>query len=167
MQLGQQRPGLGAQLLDEAAADFPVEAEGLGRPAAPVEGRHLLGDERLVQRVLGQQVAEFTDHIGVPAQLQLALDPLQDGGPAFLFQGVPHPRDPVAANPGERLAAPQPVRFAQQRGGLLVVAIGGQCVRLPAQAAELVHVDRLGIHVQLVALRRPTSRTLVTNGLPE
>ena len=71
-------------------------------------------DERFVQRVLREQVAELTDQVGVLAEVELALDPLQDGGPALLLQAGPHPGHPVAADPGERLAAPQPVRLAQQ-----------------------------------------------------
>jgi hypothetical protein len=114
VQLGQHRPGLGALLVDELAAGVPVQAERLTRPAAPVQRGHLVRDERLVQRVLREQVAELTDQVGVLAEIQLALDPLQDGGPALLFQAGPHPRHPVAADPGERLAAPQPVRLAQQ-----------------------------------------------------
>ena len=53
VELGQHRSRLGALVLDEPAAGFPVEAERLARPAAEVEGRHLVGDERLIQRVLG------------------------------------------------------------------------------------------------------------------
>ena len=114
MEVGQQRPWFRPQLLDEAAADVPVEAEGLPRPAAPVEGRHLVGDERLIQRILGQQMAELSHQVGVPAKLQLALDALEDGHPAFLIEAVPHPRHPVAADARERLAAPEPVRLPQQ-----------------------------------------------------
>ena len=36
MQFGQRQPGLGALLLDQAAARLPVQAEGVTRPAAPV-----------------------------------------------------------------------------------------------------------------------------------
>ncbi len=167
VQFGQQRPRLGAQLLVEAAADFPVEGEGLTWPAASVEGRHLLSDERLIQRVLGQQVAQLADYVGVPAQLQLALDAFLDSRPAFLFQAVPHPRDPVAADPREGLSAPQPVRLAQQRSGPLHVAVRGHCVRMAAQAAELVQVDHVRVHVQLVAAVVPSQPDTLTNGLPE
>ena len=114
MQFGQHRPGLGTQFVDDLAARVPVQAECLTGPAAAVQRGHLVRDERLIERVLREQVAELTNQVGVPAEFQLALDPLQDGGPALLFQAGPHPRHPVAADPGERLAAPQPVRFTQQ-----------------------------------------------------
>ena len=103
----------------------------------------------------------------MPAKLQLAPDPLQNGGPALLLESVPHPRGPVAADPGQRLAAPEPVRLAQQPGGLLVVAAGGEGTRLPAQPAELMHVDRLGIDFEQVALRPPHQPHVVAHGLPE
>ena len=105
-------------------------------------------------------MAKLTDQVGVPAKLQLALDALEDGRPALLLEAVPHPRDPVAADPGQRLAAPEPVRLAQQPGRVVVVAAGGQGIRLPAQPAELMQVDRLGIDVEHVARARPTSCTL-------
>ena len=148
-------------------ADIPVEAEGLARPAAAVQGRHLVGDERLIQRVLGQQVMELTDQVGVLAELQLALDALHDGRPAFLLEAVPHPRHPVAADPRERLAAPEPVRLAQQRGRMVEVAAGGQGVRLAAQAAELMQVDRFRVNVELVATRASRQPDALAQGLPE
>ena len=126
-----------------------------------------MGDERLVQRVLGQQVAELADQLGVPAKLQLTRDPLQNGRAALLFEAVPHPGDPVALDPRQRLATPEPVRLAEQRGCVIVVAACGQRVRLPPQPAELVHVDRLGIDVEHVALRARRQLHVVADGLPE
>ena len=165
--LGQQRPRLGAMLFDEMAADIPVEAEGLTGQATAVEGRHLVGDERLIQRVLGQQVVQLANQVGVPAQLQITFDALQDGRPAFLLEAAPHPRDPVAADSRERLATPEPVRLAQQRGGALGVAAGRQRVGLPAQAAELVQVDRFRIDVEFVAAVAPGQPDALANGLPQ
>src|SRR6266851_10478631 len=148
MEFGQHWPRLCALLIDKAAAGLPVEAERVTRPAAPVKGRHLVGDERLVQRVLSQQMAKLTDQVSMLAKLQLALDALQDGRPALLLETVTHPRHPVAADPGQRLAPPEPVRLAQQQGRMIVVAAGGQRIRLPAQSAELMQVDRLRIDVE-------------------
>ena len=126
-----------------------------------------MGDERLIQRVLGQQVVQLTDQVSVPAEVQLALDALQDGRPAFLLEAAPHPRHPVTADPRERLATPEPVRLAQQRGRMLSVAVRGQGVRLPAQAAELVQVDRFRVDVELVAAVAPGQPDALANGLPQ
>lgn len=105
-------------------------------------------DERLVQQVGGQQPTELAHQVGVPAEFQLAADPLEDGSAALLVQRVPHLRRPVAADPGQRLAAPQPVRLPQQPGGVLVVAGGGEAGGLAAHPAELVKVDGLGVDVE-------------------
>src|SRR6266567_6719164 len=167
MQFGQHWPRFCALLIDKAAAGLPVEAECVTRPAAPVKSRHLVGDECLIQRVLSQQVAKLTYQVRMPAKLQLTLDALQDGRPAFLFEAVTHPRHPVAADPCQRLTAPEPVRLAQQHGRMIVVAACGQCIRLPAQPAELMQVDRLGIDVEHVASSAPRQPDAIVKGLPE
>ena len=103
----------------------------------------------------------------MPAKLQLIPDPLQNGGAPLLLESIPHPRGPVAADPGQRLATPEPVRLTQQPGGLLVVPAGGEGTRLPAQPAELMHVDRLGIDFEQVTLRPPHQPHVVAHGPPE
>ena len=131
MEFGQCWPRFRALLIDEAAAGIPVEGECLTLPAAPVKRRHLVGDERLVQRVLSQQVAKLTHQVGMPAKLQLALDAPADGRTALLFEAVTHPCHPVAADAGQRRAAPERVRVAQQQGRVIVVAALGQRIGLP------------------------------------
>src|SRR5215471_16419398 len=121
VQFGQRRPRLGALFLDKAAARLPVEAEPVTWPATPVQGSHLVGDERLVQRVGNQQVVQFADQVGVPAERELTLDPFQNGRPPLLFEAVPHPGHPAAVDAREGLAAPEPVRLTQQRGRLVMV----------------------------------------------
>ena len=167
MQLGQPRSRLRALLIDQAAAGVPVEAERVTGPAAAVQGRHLVRDERLVQRVLAQQVLQLADQIGVPAKLQVTPDPLEDGGPALLVEAVTHPRHPVAADARQRRAAPEPVRVAQQGGRVIAVAVGRQRIRLPAQPAEVMQVDRVGIDVELVTPGAPGQPGVVAHGLPE
>src|SRR6266567_3264144 len=167
MEFGQHWPRFCALLIDKAAAGFPVEAECVTRPAAPVKGRHLVRDECLIQRVLSQQVAKLTYQVAMQAKLQFTLDALLDGRPTLLFEAVTHPRYPVAADPCQRLAAPQPVRLTQQQGRMVVVAACGQCIRLPAQSAELMQVDRLRIDVEHVASSAPRQPDAIANGLPE
>src|SRR5260370_604721 len=79
----------------------------------------------------------------------------------------PSARYPVAADPGQRRAAPEPVRLAQQHGRVIVVAACGQGIRLPAEPTELMHVDRLGIDLEHVAARAPRQMDAVAHGLPE
>ena len=112
-------------------------------------------------------MVQFTDQVGVPAERQLTLDALQDGRPALLFEAVAHPRHPVAVDARQRRAAPQPVRLAQQTGRLVMVAAGGQRIRLPAQPAELMQVHHLGVDVERVTAGAPGKLDAVTDGLPE
>src|SRR6266516_4218508 len=101
MQLGQHRPRLCALLINEAAAGFPVEAECVGRSAAPVKGGHLVGDKRFIQWVLSQQMAKLAYQVSVATKLQLTPDTLHNGRPALLFETVPHPLYPVASYPND------------------------------------------------------------------
>jgi hypothetical protein len=167
VQPGQQRAGLGALLVDQPAAGLPVQAQRIGRPAGPVQRSHLVRGEGLVQRVLGEQLMQLADQVGVPAELHLALDPVQDGRAALLLQAVAHPGHPVAAHPGQRLAAPQPVRLAQQPGGVLVIAAAGQRVGLPPEPAELMQVHGLGVDVELVAAGPPDQLHVLANRLAQ
>ena len=124
-------------------------------------------DERFIQRVLRQQMRKLADQVGVPADLQLAADTLENRGAALLFEAVPHPRYPVAADPGQRLTSPEPVRLAEQRGRVIVITARGQGIRLPAQPAELMDIDRLGIDLEHVAPRAPGQLHVVSHGLAE
>ena len=126
-----------------------------------------MGDEGFVQRVLDQQLLEFADQVGVPANLQVTLHPPQDGRPALLPQAGPHPGHPVTREAGECRASPEPVRLAQQLSRVFGVAVASQRVSLPAQAAELVQVDRLGIDVEFVATGAPCDLDFRSEGLPE
>ena len=126
-----------------------------------------MADQRLVRGVLHQQLGELTDQVVVAAKLQLAPDPVEQGGPALFLQRFPHPGGPVAADPGQGLTAPEPVRLAQQRRGRFMVAAGGQGVGLAAEPAELVDVDRFGVDLEQVALGPPEQAQVIAHCLPE
>ena len=106
VEVSQPGPRLGALLIHEQAAGLPVQAEGVGRPTTSVQSGHLVRGERLVERVLSDQMTQFTDEIGVPAKLKLESDPLNDGSPAFFLQAISDSRDPVSAKARQGLATP-------------------------------------------------------------
>src|SRR5258707_7809668 len=110
-----------------------------------------MADESLIQRVLGQQPAKLTNQVRVPAKLQSAFDALANCSAAFLLEAAAHPSHPVAADPGQRLATPQPVRLPQEPDGVIMIAGRDQGIRLSPQPAELMQVDRLGIDIEHVA----------------
>jgi len=141
--------------------------ERVSGPATPAQRRHLVANQRFVRRVLDQQLRQLADQVGVLTEFQFAPDPLDHGGPSFLLERVAHPGGPVAADAGQRLAPPQRVRLPQQFGGRLVVTAGGQGVGLPAQPAELVHVNGLGIDLEQIALSPSQQPQVVADGLAE
>ncbi len=167
MQVGQRGPWLRTLLGHEHGAGFPVQAQRVAWPAAAVQRLHLVRHERLVERVLRQQAAELSDEIRVPAELQLAPHALQDRRPAFFFQAVPHPGHPVAADPGQRLTAPEPVGLAQELRGAAAVAAGDERVGLPAQPAEPMQVDHVGVDIEHIAGQSPRQPDAVADGLTQ
>ena len=113
------------QLLDERPSSVLVDVERLRLTAATVEGEHELPAETLLQWVLSDERLELPDEVGVPAERQVGVDPLDQRIQAKLLE----PTDLVL---GERLigelrerrAAPHRERFAQQRRRTLRVTGG-------------------------------------------
>ena len=167
MQCGQRRTRFGALFLDEAAAGFPVQAQRITGAAAAVQGLHLEGDERLVERPPGEQVVQLADQVSVQAQALLCLDPGHEGRPALFLEGVAHPADPVTMHPGQRGALPQRSGLTQQQGRVLEVVTAGQRVRLAAQPAEPVYIDRLGISVEHIPAGQPVQLCAVAHSPPQ
>jgi len=66
--------------------------------------------ECLIQRSTGPAARKLANQARVPAKLQFAFDALANCRAPFLFEAAAHPGHPVAADPGQRLATPQPVR---------------------------------------------------------
>ncbi len=101
-----------------------------------------MADEGLIQRVLGQQPAKLTNQVGVPAKLQFAFDALANCSAAFLLEAAAHPGHPVAADPGQRLATPQPVRLAQEPDRVIMIAGRDQGIRAPIRSFYAAVFDR-------------------------
>ena len=72
----QLRAGLDAELLDEARAGVLVDVERFRLPAGAVQREHELAAERLTERVRSHQGLELSDHVAVPPELEVRLDPL-------------------------------------------------------------------------------------------
>ena len=113
--------GLDAEVLDEGGPGHPGDVERLGLPARPVQGQHELGLRALAERLLGDQGAQLVEDVGVAAELELGVDPVDAGADAQLLQPGPGDVEDVAGQPAERLAAPQRQRGGEPvRGGLVV-----------------------------------------------
>ncbi len=69
------RPGFHAQLLDQHPAHGPQRAQGLGLPAAAVQGEDELGAQELPEGMTGGEVLEPGHHVVVVSQGDLGLHP--------------------------------------------------------------------------------------------
>ena len=123
LELAQRSRRLDPELLGERPPECLVAGERLGVPARPVEGEHVLGAKTFAERMLGDQRLELADHVAMVPERELGLDPQLDRGEAKLLE-------PRALVPGERLrelgqrlAAPERERAAQQLARLPGIAL--------------------------------------------
>ena len=156
----QPRGRLDAQLLVEPAAEAVVGRERLGLPAGAVEREHEQPVRRLAQRVRGDVRLELRDRVGVAAARDVGLDALLEAGQPQRFEVRGLDLRERLLELGERRAAPQVQRLAQQRRRALRVA-GVEC-RAPGlpQPREARGVHVLGAGDERVARRPRLERTL-------
>ena len=82
-------------------------------------------------RMLGDQRLQLADQLGVAAERQVGLDPLLERRqPQILEPAALDPRERLLAELGQRRAAPQPERLAQQARRTL--RLGLRAPRRPA-----------------------------------
>ncbi len=146
MQGLERRGRLDPQLLVEPAAEAVVGRERLGLAAGAVEREHQHPVRRLAQRVRGDVRLELGDRVGVAAARDVGLDALLEAGqPQRLEMGGLDPRERLIEL-GERRAAPQVQRLAQQHGRpLRITRVQRRAPRLPQpREAGGVHVLALG-----------------------
>ena len=93
---------------------------------------------------------ELGDHLRVPAELELGVDPPLERLQAELVEVHSRRGDGLAGKVGERRSAPQRERVAQERVGL--ARVGG--ARLVDELAETVEVELVRLDAQQVS-RRP------------
>ena len=78
--------GLDAQLVGQCPAGAPVDGERVGLPAGQIERLDQERGQPLAQRLLGQPGTQLAEHLLVPAELDVRLDPVLDGGGVQLGQ---------------------------------------------------------------------------------
>nr|WP_291414135.1 hypothetical protein [Actinophytocola sp.] len=134
---------LDAELVDEDGAQASEGPQRLGLPAAAVEREHEPVPGLLTQRVLVDQVRQLADELGVPAAVEVGVDPGVERGEALLVEppGLGGDRG-GGGHVGDRRAAPQRERLPEQLGGL-VGALGA--VALVRFGAEQGHIGVLGL----------------------
>ncbi len=156
----QLRSGIDAQLLGQHRAGLAVDIQRLGATPTAVQGQHQLGPHPLPQRMFGGQRDQVGDQFPVPAQSQREVDALFLGGHPLLDQPGNHLAvQHLAGNVRQRVPMPQPQRLIQQLRGRLRLAGRHLGPRGPQQGAEPVHVDRVGVRLQVIPGRRRHQRT--------
>jgi hypothetical protein len=137
VQLAQGRPGLGAELLDQAPPHSRPAVQSLGGAAVPVQRLDVDGGEWLDQRVLLDQRPQPVDHGGGVAGGQPRSRPPDRGVEAALGGLVAGAGHPLAGQVGQGRAVPQ-----------------GQCrleLAAPGQVVEEDQIDAGGVDVERVA----------------
>ena len=117
LELAQLGRGDDAEPLVEQAVALAVQLERLGLPPGAVEREHQLAAGALAQR-LGRDVrGERGDHVLVPSQRELGLEPLLEAAEPELVEPARLLLERLAAHAREARAAPQPERLAEQVAG--------------------------------------------------
>jgi hypothetical protein len=146
-ELTELRRRLDAELVDQQATAFVVEADGLCLPASPVERKHQLCAKLLAQRVCGDELFELADKRPVPAEPQVGVDPpLERSQPELLQAADRGLGKRVVGEIRERRPSPQCERSPQVLGSRTNVTVldfvrGGFEHALEAQRVEGVGLD--------------------------
>jgi hypothetical protein len=152
-------PRLEAELLDGVPPAVAVDLQRVGLASAAVQREHQLTPQPLAQRVRPQERLELDDHLPVPAERQVGIDPaLQRRQPQLL-----EPRDLVL---GERLvgevdqwrSTPELQPLPQPRRGVIGAAVGERALALRQRPLEPGDVHAVGRHLEHVAVRAGAQR---------
>ena len=144
---------LEAELVVERAAEVLVDRERVGVPPGPVEREHRLPAQALAQREPRDLGRQLPDQLRVAALHQVRLDAVLETGQAQLVEMIALGLREGLGELGERLAAPEPERLAQVRGGGRRLAGLERRAARAAQPVEAHDVDRLRVDLDEVAGR--------------
>ena len=168
LQLTQLLAGFQTQLLDQHLAAPAEDLERVGLAPRAIEGEHQLATQPLAQRVLGNRGGELADQLAVPAEAQLDVEALLQGGHLVLGDPVGGRAHYVAVDALQRRPTPErqrrPVpigRLAENLGlagrvHAALVAVQVEAVRRDAQQVTgRPRLDRVG---QAVLTEQPAQR---------
>ena len=144
---------LDPEVLAQQAAAVAVRLERLRLAARAVQSEHQLGPERLAERVGRDERLELAGDLRSRAAREVCVDPALDRGQAQLLEPGGLERE---VDVGERLAAPEVERLAQERGR----ARGLGACRLGRQPLEPAQVELVRFAAEDVARRARLDRTV-------
>src|SRR5207248_11173614 len=125
------------ELVREQAAGRAVDLERLRLAARPVEGEHEPAAQPLLERMLGDERLELADELGVAAEREVGLDPLEQRRQAKLVQALGLAAcEPLEAKVGQGRATPELERLSPELRGPPRLPLHP---RRPGQALKLVH----------------------------
>ena len=139
------RPGVDAQLVGQAVADFGVGVQGVGLPPGPVEREDEQFPQALAQRVLAALRLQLAGELPVAAQHQVRSGAGFDRHQGQLVQLRPFGVGEAGVGEfGQRLAPPQAERLAQRGRRQRHLALLRQPPSLRHQLLEADDVDLIG-----------------------
>ena len=142
--------GIGAQVGSQALPDSLVVLQRLGGASAASQREHQLTSHPLIERVLGRPPGQLAHQLGVPPVTQREIGAVECGGSLLGMQRHPQSGTPGPVEPAQRLSAPEPDGFVEQRQSALVV-LGRQAAGLARQVTEPVQVDQSLVHGEHIA----------------
>ena len=155
LEFPQGRPGVDAQLIDQAITGFGVGAQGLGLPSGPVQGQDEQLPQALAQRVLPAARLQLAGELPVAAQHQVRSDAGFDRHEGQLVQMRPLGVGEAGIGElGQRLAPPQAKRLAQRGRRQRHLALLNQAPSLRHQLLKADDVDLIGTDGEGIARLR-------------
>ena len=122
-------------LLDEGLSRLSIGLQCLCLPARAIEGEDQLLSEAFAQRVLGDECLQLADNLGVPAELELGLDPLLERAePQLLEAGDLALRKGLVGQVAESGPAPERERLAEgccRGSGPVFASLGAERLEAP------------------------------------
>ena len=142
LKLPELRARLNRQLLGKQRAPGAVGFQRLGLAAGPVQREHQLPAEPLAQGMLGNQLLKLGTEGAVSAERQLRLDPVLHRGQAARLEPLHlEPGKRFELKIGQRPAAPQRLRVAQQHRGPARITVLQRVTALGHPLVECVQVQ--------------------------
>ncbi len=148
-------PRFQAEFLGDQGAPGLVDREGVGHPAAAVEGQHQLAAQPFPQRLLPDERLELADEFAVAAQGELRLDALHDDADPALLQRRRLGPDQLLRTVGQWLPPPLGEAGAVRLHRVELAVLPERGSRVRDGLVERQQVEPVPTELEAVAVARP------------
>ena len=139
------------ELLDKRPACVPICVERLRLPSGAIQRKHHVRAKTLPHRMALDERLELPHELGVPAGLEIRIDPLLEHSKTLFFDPDDlRPCEGFELDVGQRRSAPQCECIAKLRGALCRIRGGASLCSQPAKPLE---VELLGFDLERVTRR--------------